>query len=144
MIIPLKQLKKMHCTPPNNKRVHCKSCRTNSDFRKKITGLESFQCPYGITMSNFELPMNNRCLAGTELKKLLSYFKIKNKHDCKCSDRAEQMDAMGCDWCKKNKETITRWLKEEAKKRNLPFSKFFVDKLIDIAIKRALKKSHSH
>ena len=76
---------------------------------------------------------------GTELKKLLSYINIKATPNCSCNKRARYMDEKGIDWCKNHKDLICDWLKEEAKKRKLPFVPFAGKKLIDLAIHRAKK-----
>ena len=78
--------------------------------------------------------------AGTELKKLLGMFGIKSTKNCSCNAKAKQMNERGIEWCKENKDTITSWLEEEAKKRNLPFSRFVARKIINFAISRAEKK----
>ena len=62
-----------------------------------------------------------KCLAGTELKKLLHKIGINPEGACPCKQRAIVMDREGCDWCETNIETIVNWLQEEAKRRKLPF-----------------------
>lgn len=76
---------------------------------------------------------------GTELKKILSYINIKATPNCSCNKRAKYMNEKGIEWCKTHKDLICDWLKEEAKKRKLPFVPFAGRKLIDIAIYRAEK-----
>jgi len=76
---------------------------------------------------------------GTELKKLLKRFGITPTVNCKCNDRAAQMDRNGADWCKANLETIVGWLAEEAKSRHLPFSPFVGRRIIRRAIRNAKK-----
>ena len=58
---------------------------------------------------------------GTQLKKLLGLVGIKASASCSCNKRAKAMDVRGIQWCKQNKAEIVGWLREEAKKRRLPF-----------------------
>jgi len=58
---------------------------------------------------------------GNELKKLLARIGITASPQCRCNKRAALMNARGCDWCEANIDTIVGWLREEAKKRGLPF-----------------------
>ncbi len=74
---------------------------------------------------------------GTELKKFLHRFGIQATGNCKCNKRAVIMDERGEEWCEKNIETIVGWLKEEATKRHLPFSKT----LGALVVKRAIRNS---
>ncbi len=78
---------------------------------------------------------------GAELKKLLAIFGITSTPNCSCNAKAKLMNNNGIQWCKENKDTITSWLQEEAKKRKLPFSRFAARKLINFAISRAEKKN---
>ena len=78
---------------------------------------------------------------GTELKKILSTMGIQSTINCSCRTRAIKMNSMGIQWCKDNRTIILNWLKEEAKKRKLPFVNFAGSRLIDWAIKRAEKNS---
>lgn len=76
-----------------------------------------------------------KCYAGTELKKLLKkWLNITATETCSCNARAQVMNANGCDWCEQNIDTIVGWLREEAKKRKLPF----IDAAGKILIKRAI------
>ena len=78
--------------------------------------------------------------AGSELKKLLSYIRIKSSPNCSCNRKAAIMDENGTEWCKNNKDLILSWLSYEAQKRKLPYVKFFANKLLDLAISRAERK----
>jgi hypothetical protein len=40
----LKQLKKAHC----HTRAHCATCRTDADWRERVTGVRDFACPHGV------------------------------------------------------------------------------------------------
>jgi hypothetical protein len=59
--------------------------------------------------------------AGTELKKLLGRIGIRSKPSCSCNARAREMDAKGVLWCDNNLETVVGWLREESKRRRVPF-----------------------
>lgn len=74
---------------------------------------------------------------GTELKKILEYWNIRPDEDCRCSDRAKLMDRKGPDWCEENRQTIVGWLREEAERRGLPFSKILARTLIWRAIRKS-------
>lgn len=78
--------------------------------------------------------------AGTELKKLLAMIGITSSPGCACNARAIEMDKKGVEWCRKNVSEIVVWLQSEAKKRNLPFSRFAARKIVQIAIARAARK----
>jgi len=78
--------------------------------------------------------------AGTELKKLLSWFNINSSPTCSCNLKAKAMNDNGTQWCKDNKELILSWLREEAIKRNLPFFNYGAKKILNIAIARAERK----
>jgi len=74
------------------------------------------------------------CKAGTALKEIIKkWLKITATATCSCNARAQTMDANGCDWCEQNIDTIVGWLREEAKKRRLPF--------VDIAGRVIVKKA---
>jgi hypothetical protein len=79
------------------------------------------------------------CLAGTELKKLLSSppFWISDNGGCGCSGRSKQMDAWGCDECERREDQIVGWLREEAGNRGLPFINAAGRALVRMAIARA-------
>jgi hypothetical protein len=81
-----------------------------------------------------------RCLAGTELKKLLGRIGIRATDSCPCNKRAREMDERGCPWCRENIDTISGWLEEQAKARHLPYSHMLGKKLISMAISAAEKK----
>jgi len=80
---------------------------------------------------------------GTELEKLISWFKTKDKK-CKCADRVQKMNHWGPDKCKENIETILNWLEESAKQYKLPFVRFAARWIVLTAIEKSkctLKKS---
>jgi hypothetical protein len=74
---------------------------------------------------------------GAELKALLKALGIVAKPGCSCNKRARIMDEKGCDWCEANIATISDWLREEARKRRLPYLDIAGIALIRRAIKRA-------
>jgi hypothetical protein len=76
---------------------------------------------------------------GTELKNLLKLIGITASPTCICNARAKTMDENGIQWCEDNKDTILGWLKEEANKRNLPFSSYLATVLVNLSIKKAKK-----
>ena len=82
------------------------------------------------------------CKAGTELKNILKLFGIKATSDCICTDRAQVMDTMGCDWSEENLILISFWMREEAERRRLPAPMWVLKILIKWAIRRAKKKAN--
>jgi hypothetical protein len=83
------------------------------------------------------------CLAGTEIKAILSWLGIKPTGDCPCESRAAYMDAMGCKWVKENVEEVVGWLEEEAAKRRIPFARVAGRMLVLQAVRRAEQKTLS-
>jgi len=81
--------------------------------------------------------------AGTELKLLLGRLGFRVTAQCKCQERADYMDRMGCDWCAEHIVEIDSWLAEEAKKRKLPYISLAGKTLIRLAIRRARQKGNS-
>ena len=47
------------------------------------------------------------------------------------------MNKNGNDWCEQNIDTVVGWLRDEAKRRNLPF----LDAVGKLLVSRAIKKS---
>ena len=72
---------------------------------------------------------------GTELKKMLAIFGFQENASCSCNSKAKIMDSWGCDECEKRSEEIIGWLRDEAKKRKLPF----IDLVGKLLLKRAIK-----
>ena len=77
---------------------------------------------------------------GTALKSMLSKIGIQSTPTCSCNYRASEMDRLGYDWCINNRETIIGWLKEEADKRKLPFSKTAVLGVLYVAERMGLRQ----
>jgi hypothetical protein len=87
-----------------------------------------------------------RCLAGTELKRLLkTWLGIEAKPGCACNKRARLMDSHGCDWCLENVDRIVGWLREEHKRQKvmLPFSEIGARVLVMTAIRNARRTLNS-
>ena len=79
---------------------------------------------------------------GTELARLVSWFKFSNKK-CKCAARIQKMNMWGPDECEKRKPTIIRWLRHSAYLNNVPYVHKVAVTLIDRAIKNARSKMGS-
>jgi hypothetical protein len=74
------------------------------------------------------------------LKKLLSKIGITAKPNCSCNARALAMDVnekREPGWCEAHLEEIVGWLREEAKRRGLPF----VDAAGRLIVRRAIKNA---
>ena len=56
---------------------------------------------------------------------------------CSCKRHALEMNDRGNDWCDQNIDTIVGWLRDEAKRRNLPF----LDAIGKLMVSRSIKKS---
>lgn len=82
---------------------------------------------------------------GTELEKLISWFKKKNTK-CNCQDRINKMNQWGPDKCVENMDIILGWLHKSATKYRIPFIRPVVKKLVERAIYNARLKmgSSSH
>ena len=79
---------------------------------------------------------------GTELANLLKWFNIHAKEKgCGCKSMQKKMDKGGPQWCRDHKDEILAHLEKEAKKRNLPFIRIAAEKLVNLAIRRAEKRS---
>jgi hypothetical protein len=76
---------------------------------------------------------------GTQLKKLVSGWPlyIRATDNCPCNQHAAQMDAWGADECERRVDEIVGWLREEAKRRGLPFADIAGRLLVRRAIAKA-------
>jgi hypothetical protein len=74
---------------------------------------------------------------GTILSKMIKSVGIQMTDSCSCKRHAIEMNKSGNDWCEANIDTIVGWLREEAKRRNLPF----IDAIGKLLVMRAIKKS---
>ena len=85
---------------------------------------------------------------GTELKVLLQWWHLYPVPGCQCEDHTSKMDALGVHWCELNTDTIAKWLKIEAERRqifgfslaNVPGFSMGVHAMIQLAIANAKKK----
>lgn len=88
-------------------------------------------------------PRNNLSKGpGTELEKLISWFKVKSKK-CNCSKRIQRMNEWGPDKCEERMDTIMRWLQHSAITHKIPFVRPVVQKLVKRAIQNARDKMGS-
>jgi hypothetical protein len=74
---------------------------------------------------------------GTELKRLLEWFGVKENAKCNCKDRVRQMNRWGPDGCRKNLDLICSWLQEEAWKRGIPMTYIILRPIVLAAISKA-------
>jgi len=88
-----------------------------------------------------DLPAPRRSIEGpgTELKKLIQKIGLRDRPGCACNSRAMLMNTWGPDVCENNLEQIVGWLRDEAKRRKLPF----VDSLARILVRRAIAKARA-
>lgn len=74
---------------------------------------------------------------GTVLSTMIKSLGIHMSDSCSCRRHALTMNEKGNEWCEQNVDTIVGWLREEAKRRGLPF----VDMIGKVMVNRAVKKS---
>lgn len=75
---------------------------------------------------------------GTELKKLISWFPIPKKANCRsCRNLEIRMNRWGPDICLQKMDFICKKLHIAAKRRNLPFSKTIAISMVNKAIQNA-------
>lgn len=74
---------------------------------------------------------------GTELKKLLHWFRIHDEEKCDCKQKAVIMNIWGPDRCLQEIDTIVNWLEEAAKLRNIIFIRMAAVGLVHLAIYNA-------
>lgn len=74
---------------------------------------------------------------GTVLSKMIKSLGIVMSDSCSCRRHAIEMNTKGNDWCEQNMDTVVGWLRDEAKRRGLPF----VDMVGKLMVGRAIKKS---
>lgn len=74
---------------------------------------------------------------GTILSKMIKSVGIQMTDSCSCKRHALEMNDHGNDWCESNIDTIVGWLRDEAKRRKLPF----MDAIGKMLVYRAIKKS---
>jgi hypothetical protein len=74
---------------------------------------------------------------GTELKQLLAALGISESAGCDCKAKATLMDSKGIEWCEANADEIVGWMRDEAKKRGIPFFDAAGKAVLKLAIRRA-------
>lgn len=74
---------------------------------------------------------------GTILTNMIKSLGISSSSTCSCRRHALEMNDNGPDWCEQNLDTILSWLRDEAKKRGLPF----VDMVGRAMVQRAINRS---
>lgn len=77
---------------------------------------------------------------GTELARILSWFGFSKEGECKCGQRAAEMDKRGVAWCEANQDTILDWLADSARERGIPFIRFAAGIALKAAIAAAKVK----
>lgn len=77
---------------------------------------------------------------GDHFAALLAKLGFADNGSCACKSRQQQMNRWGVEGCKANMPVILGWMREEAKKRNLPFIEFAAQQLVKLAIRRAEKE----
>ncbi|QDT10741.1 hypothetical protein [Planctomycetes bacterium K23_9] len=85
---------------------------------------------------------NYRPGPGNELKKMIAWF-AKSSESCNCETRVDTMNDWGAEGCRRNIDTITEWLLEEAQARGLPHGRFtatIARSLVKTAIRKYERK----
>jgi hypothetical protein len=76
---------------------------------------------------------------GSILTGMIKTLGISSSSTCSCRRHALEMNDQGPDWCEQNMETILSWLRDEAKKRGLPFIDMVGKAMIQRAVNRSRK-----
>jgi hypothetical protein len=76
---------------------------------------------------------------GSILTGMIKTLGISSSSTCSCRRHALEMNDKGPDWCEENMETILSWLRDEAKKRGLPFIDMVGKAMVQRAINRSRK-----
>jgi hypothetical protein len=79
-------------------------------------------------------------MVGTELTKILAWFRIKYVPGCPCKDYAHLLNTKGVAWSQANAGTIVGWLRAEAARRKLPFCAVLGRLVVWLAIRNARKR----
>src|SRR5690606_430127 len=83
---------------------------------------------------------------GGHTKRLLAKIGIHAMLGCSCNVRAAEMDALGVDWRRDNRDgSIREWMRREAISRDLPFNGLAASMLVERAIRCAENDDwHNH
>jgi len=84
---------------------------------------------------------------GTRLHSLLSRVGLQEVPGCKCPARIRAMNKRGIKWCDGNRKLIVAWLREEAERRNLDWTKprhAGAHLILDISIRWARRESKTN
>lgn len=94
-------------------------CETREDYRAYWDQLAEGKLP-GQQQSQ---PRKSRSIPkegpGTELKKLLLRFGIRETEDCGCGDLANAMNLNGSQWCLNHADEIAEWMIDQASERKV-------------------------
>lgn len=130
----------IHCQPEHLE----ERCRERGYTLEEVMPCVVSKGPDGwvVDESHPQYPREKRCLAGTELKGLLSLVGIQATPNCTCNAKARAMDELGCQWCMDNIDQVVTWLEEEAKARGLPCLRAAAKAIVALAIRRAASKAN--
>ncbi len=78
---------------------------------------------------------------GTELSKILAWFGVRSSPACRCKSMAARMDALGPDGSEAILDEVLAVMRQEAKRRGLPWSEAVGLLLVKWAIRRARRAS---
>lgn len=76
---------------------------------------------------------------GSILTGMISTLGIKSTSNCSCRRHALEMNEKGPQWCEENIDTILGWLKDESKKRGLPYVETVARMMVNKAISKSVK-----
>lgn len=130
----------------NSAHAHCVACRSSVPFRRSLLRLGQvdtvdFACPKGFTAETAPRLEAGGPRAGSELKRVLAFFRIFPEGGCQCDTTAAEMDLRGPEWCRENIDRIVGVMREEAGKRRLPFVGPVARRLLLLAIWRAERRA---
>ena len=79
---------------------------------------------------------------GSALAGILKWFGIRETKVCNCRSMRLKMNLQGPDWCEENMDEILDWLKAQANRRGLPFSRYVAKAMVNRAIKKTRKREN--
>lgn len=71
---------------------------------------------------------------------LLSNMRITSTNGCGCDEMAATMDTNGCEWCSDHIGEIVSHMKNEARKRGIPFVEMVASRFVRLAIRIAQRR----
>ena len=136
-------------------RAHCAACRTDADWRERVTNVREFACPEGFTASNLPPPNLPDGTPPQSVKGVGDYFHelIAAKYGLspcsKCLQVVKDMNQLGPEGCQmerrrliqgiwQRRKQLSGWRKIAAK---LPAAEKFAKRELNALLEQALKQA---